>query len=87
MEHCLKHVELPKHLNELMNDHCIRKKDFYTATKNFRNFLSNFTLTLLQMEKLHQQYDAILNNYQQSRYILSLELQKVINMYDINNSE
>ncbi|CAD1479137.1 unnamed protein product, partial [Heterotrigona itama] len=78
MEHCSKHVTLSRHFNELMNNHCNRKKDFHTATKNFKNFLNNFTLSVSQMQKLHQQYDTILNSYQQSRCMLDLELPKVI---------
>ncbi|KAK1116465.1 hypothetical protein K0M31_019028 [Melipona bicolor] len=78
MEHCSKHIVLSRHFNELMNNHCMRKKDFHTATKNFKNFLNNFTLSISQIQKLHQQYDTILNNYQQSRCILDLELPKMI---------
>ncbi|XP_043513538.1 uncharacterized protein LOC122530547 [Frieseomelitta varia] len=78
IEHCSKHIVLSRRFNELMNNHCMRKKDFHTATKNFKNFLDNFTLSVSQIQKLHQQYDIILNNYQQSRCILDLELPKVI---------
>ena len=80
MEHCTKHIVLPKHLCELMNDHYIRKRDFRVAAKNFKNFLSNSKLSIPQMEKLNQQYGTILNDYQQSRHALDLELPKVINM-------
>lgn len=86
IEHCSKFITLPKHFNELMNNHYIKKKDFYRATKNFKNFLTNFTLSTSELEKLHQQYNDILNNYQQSRSILDLELPKVINMYGINKN-
>ncbi|XP_073967807.1 uncharacterized protein [Bombus fervidus] len=80
MEQCSEHIALPKHFNDLMNNNCIRKKDFYKATKNFKNFLSNSILSISQIEKLHQQYDTILSNYQRSRCMLDLELPKLINM-------
>lgn len=85
IEHCSKDIVLPKHLYELMNDNYIKKKDFCIAAKNFRNFLSNSKLSIPQMEKLNRQYNTILNDYQQSRHMLDLELPKVINMYDINS--
>ncbi|CAL7933648.1 unnamed protein product [Xylocopa violacea] len=80
LEHCSKHVKLPKYFSELLNNHSIKKKDFYTAAKNFKNFLSNFTLPVSQIEKLHKQYDAILKDYQQSRCMIDLELPKMINI-------
>lgn len=87
MEQCSKYIVLPKHFNDLMNNNCIRKKDFYKATKNFKNFLSNSILSISQIEKLHQQYNIILSNYQRSRCMLDLELPKLINMYGINKSK
>ncbi|XP_053976558.1 uncharacterized protein LOC128875196 [Hylaeus volcanicus] len=86
IEHCSTNIVLPKHLYELINVNYIKKRDFCIAAKNFRKFLNNFKLSIPQMKKLNQQYNNILNDYQQTRHTLDLELPKAINMYGANSN-
>ncbi|KAG7211877.1 hypothetical protein KM043_011091 [Ampulex compressa] len=78
IDHCSKATVLPKELHISLDDYWMRREEFFTATKNFKNFLNGLKLSILQMEKLQRQYNAIIYEYQQSRYVLECELPKVI---------
>lgn len=58
----------------------MKKKDFKTAAKNFKNLLENSKLTVSQMDKLQWQYQTIVDDYKQNRRALDSELPKIIQM-------
>ncbi|KAK2588030.1 hypothetical protein KPH14_004103 [Odynerus spinipes] len=80
IEYCSKSMIMSRQLRVLMDEHKSRKEDFSIAARNFRNFLSTSKLSTSQLEKLRRQYDEILDDYQQSRRILDMELPKVVNV-------
>lgn len=80
LEICLGNLKITARLQNLIDEHRMRRYDFSVAIKNFKDLLNNSKLNISQMEKLNRQYDRILTDYQKSRYNLDLELPKMVKM-------
>lgn len=65
-------------VEDLMLEYGEKKKDFQTASQNFKILLQNASLNVAQLEKLQRQFDGILLGFQHSRCMLDQELPHVI---------
>ncbi|KAF2881774.1 hypothetical protein ILUMI_24398 [Ignelater luminosus] len=71
-------LEATKSLDGLITEYNDKKKDYHTASQNFKLLLQNANLNLAQLEKLQRQFDGILLSYQHSRCMLDQELPEII---------
>lgn len=79
IECCSNNVVLPE--NALLDNHVDKRTDFLVASANFESLLENPRLSRSQIEKLHRQYDAILEDLRRSRRLLGAELPRSIHLY------
>lgn len=84
IECCSGNVVLPEDTCKSLDHHADKRKDFLVASANFESLLENPRLSASQMEKLHRQHDAILEDLQQSGRLLDAELPRIIDSYVMN---